>query len=276
MKLKELPASLSHMFKLWFKDPEKLNEHTESDLDIVVSLTSIPSRLNIVHLTIRSVLNQSSPPKLIVLWLHKSMKSHIPNSLSKLTGSKFIIKYTDLDCPHCKLVPSLTEYPNETIVTCDDDLLYCGRWLENLFKTHINNLDAIIAYHVREIKYNGNGKPLPYKDWNYDRTAEYCGKNHVAMGYGGVLYPPNSMPIETTNSDLFMKLCPKADDLWFKAMQALNNIKIVRVSEQISIDPIPGSQAISLKRSNVNEDKNSEQWDKLCKEFPNLQSLQQD
>ena len=46
-------------------------------------------------------------------------------------------------------------------------------------------------------------------------------------GVGGVLYPPNCLYKDILNEELFMKLAPKADDVWFWAMAVLNHTKIL-------------------------------------------------
>jgi len=63
-------------------------------------------------------------------------------------------------------------------------------------------------------------------------------------------------------------LAPKADDLWFKAMEILKGTR-VRLSSRIVPEPIPiaGTQKISLKKENVDEDKNSRQWAALEEYF---------
>ena len=74
-------------------------------------------------------------------------------------------------------------------------------------------------------------------------------------------YLPNA---QANLEALFLKLTPKADDLWFKAMALRNNIH-PKLSEIPVKEPIPilGTQAISLKKENVDQDKNLQQWKDL-------------
>jgi hypothetical protein len=48
-------------------------------------------------------------------------------------------------------------------------------------------------------------------------------------GGAGCLYPPGSLHKDTTNKELFMKLCPNADDVWFWVMARLQSTKHVTV-----------------------------------------------
>ena len=120
MKVKEIPVSLFHQAKLSWQSQRKLIAN-KKQVPVIVSLASIPSRLNIVHLTIRSILNQDVLPEKIVLWLHEDLKDSIPKSLNVLVGDLFSIKYADYFSSHRKLVEPLKLYPNKIIVTCDDD-----------------------------------------------------------------------------------------------------------------------------------------------------------
>jgi len=260
MKLKELPASVFRMVQLRGYQPEKLNTVSENDLPVIVSCTSIPSRLSKIHYTVRSVLSQTRPPAKMVLWLNDNCKKDVPSNLKKLEGNKFQIRYTSLDSPHCKLVPALMQYPDDVIVTCDDDLMYGPDWLDSLYRQHLAVPGEIVSHRVRKIEYDGD-QVKPYKEWKYDWNSEMPDPCHVPMGYAGVLYPPGALHPDATNSELYLKLCPKADDLWFKAMSLLNNKKCIATgNKDISMPPIPGSQKISLKHGNVRQDKNREQW----------------
>ena len=88
MKVKEIPISLYSQIKLSSISKEKFIEKKEQ-IPVIASVASIPSRLGIVHLTIRSILNQSVLPKKIILWLHKDLKNKIPSKLKKLEGDIF-------------------------------------------------------------------------------------------------------------------------------------------------------------------------------------------
>lgn len=233
-------------------------------VDAIVSFTTIPHRLRSVHLTVKSILNRSVKPKKVVLWLNNELKSEVPNSLIKLTNDNFEIKYCDSTSSHRKLVLSLDAYPDDVIVTCDDDCLYPDDWLEKLWIEHTKYPDEIIANRCNFISYDENGVTLPYKNWVKKVPP---GTSHFAImpaGYGGVLYPPKSLHADVTNFDLYMKLTPKADDLWFKAMSYLSGT-MSRRSSNPSDKPItiPFTQKFTLARENIKKDLNREQWDNL-------------
>ena len=266
MKLKELPLSVYFELKLKLLNTNKLKTKSQSDLPLIVSLTSIPSRLKKVNITIRSILNQEGKPKKIILWLNEEDEKHIPKSLEKLVGDIFTIKYTPLYCSHKKLIHTLTAFPEDIIVTCDDDFIYDKNWLVKLYEDHLKNPKNIIAHHTRQIQYDDQKKLLPYKQWNLINSKKT--KAILAIGAGGILYPPKSLNPIVTDVELFLKLAPKADDLWFKAMSLIDGVQVFQSKNPPKrLIPLKGTQKISLKKENVDKDLNLKQWEQLTDYF---------
>lgn len=267
MKVKEIPVSLFHQAKLSWQSQRKLIAN-KKQVPVIVSLASIPSRLNIVHLTIRSILNQDVLPEKIVLWLHEDLKDSIPKSLNVLVGDLFSIKYADYFSSHRKLVEPLKLYPNKIIVTCDDDMMYRKNWLSKLYQAHENHPDHIVANQTRCITYGSDGELLSYKAWKPNESGCQNPLLTLPIGAGGTLYPPDSMDKTVFNQELFLQLTPKADDLWFKAMGLLKGTKSIQ-AQNSGKEPIPiwGSQKVSLKKGNIGMDKNRTQWQALTDHF---------
>lgn len=270
MKIKEYPISIYSSLQLLMLTANRLTMSEKHEVPILVSLTSIPSRLSILHLTIRSLLNQTVKPENIILWLNKNLQSSIPKSLSKLENDVFKIRYENETCSHRKLVHALRHYPNKIIVTCDDDLIYHSHWLERLYKEHELNPKDIIGNECRRILYDSFNKVLPYRSW-HSEPPKSCTKNTLAIGYAGTLYPPNSMHADVLRQDLYMALAPKADDLWFKAMSLKAGIK-TRRSGLLAPKPIPiiRSQQEALGKTNIKQDGNRSQWQALIDYYPEL------
>ncbi|MDF4202426.1 zinc-binding alcohol dehydrogenase [Maribacter sp. SA7] len=261
MKLKEIPVSIYNSAKLLALSSDSMVSESKEEIPVIVSLTSIPSRLSTLHITIRSLLNQDVRPKKIVLWLHKSLKNEIPKKLKTLESSLFEIMYSDLTCSHRKLIHSLKLYPNDIIITCDDDMIYRKNWLRLIYQEHKLKPSKIIANQTRYITYNKNGELQSYKRWVFDDNLKFNETAVIPIGAEGVLYPPKSLSEEVTNVELFLELAPKADDLWFKAMAILKGtISIQAENKTKSPIPIIGSQKHSLKKSNIGGDKNKTQW----------------
>src|SRR6187402_3471290 len=107
MKLKEMPRSCWRAWQLKRLSYQQLHSRTPIILPVIVSLTSIPSRLHIIHLTIRSLLNQESKPEKIILWLNDKLQQQLPKSLTSLMGDFFEIRFVELECSHRKLIHAL-------------------------------------------------------------------------------------------------------------------------------------------------------------------------
>ncbi|WP_190809342.1 glycosyltransferase family A protein [Flagellimonas sp. S3867] len=267
MKVKEIPTSISTQIRLSSTTKENFIKQKER-IPAVVSVASIPSRLNIVHLTIRSILNQDVLPKKIILWLHKDLETKIPKKLAYLEGDIFSIKFSNTYSSHRKLVETLRLYPNEVIVTFDDDMMYRKNWLSKLYEVHKNQPKKIIANQTRCITRDENGELLSYKQWTPGQTICENPDTVLPIGAGGTLYPSNSLDSQVFDEKLYMQLAPKADDLWFKAMALLKGTKSIQANNG-GKEPIPiwGSQKVSLKKSNISEDKNRSQWLALANHF---------
>lgn len=267
MKLKEIPKSLWKSAMIAAIPLDKLASSPEEKIPALVSLTSIPSRLNTLHLTIRSVLQQKYLPEKIILWLQEDLKAVIPQKLKKLQGDLFEIRFSPYTFSHRKLIHSLEMHADKVIITCDDDLLYPDDMIKVLFEEHRQFPDAVIGNQCRQMTYT-EGSINSYSQWPFVPNDAKVNAHLMPVGAFGVLYPPKSLDVEVTDKDLFMRLTPKADDLWFKAM-TIKNRTLSRVNTHPSIEPIPiwGTQKIALKKINKEKDFNKVQWQRVCDHY---------
>lgn len=268
---KELPFSLFRMTELRTKRFTENGLMTKLEVPIIVSMTSIPSRLKTLDLVIKSMFDQSVRPKHIVLWLHQDLRRSIPNRLNQLQNGLFSIRFSHLNCSHRKLVHTLPLYPNDILVTIDDDCMYRSNFLELFYEEHQRQPKKIIGNYTVNLGYDDDGKIVPYGQWH--STAAINEKVRVPIGAWGVLYPPRSLAKETTDEKRYLSLTPKADDLWFKAM-ALKNGTLSDRAKRSPKNPVPiiNTQKVALKRINRDRDLNTEQWKAIDKAY-NLKQL---
>lgn len=267
MKLKEIPESLYRAYRLSRIPVEKLSRVRDSGaVDCVVSLATIESRLPILHLAVRSLLSQTLSPTLVILWINTALENRIPLRLRRLEGARFKIRCSEETCAHRKLVETLKLYPETPIVTCDDDVMYPDDWLERLWEEHLKSPTHVVAHECRRITYSGR-ELRPYSEWPVEPPGS-CNALTLAVGYGGVLYPPESLHPEVINRELYDRLAPKADDLWFKAMSLRRGTAVRRtLSPSPKPTPVFLSQRSSLKEFNVKADGNRVQWQQLSEYF---------
>lgn len=237
--------------------------------NIIVSLTTYNKRIYDVHLTIESLLNQTYKPNKIVLWLAEDEfnNENVPLILKNLIPRGLEIGFCKDLKSYKKLIPTLKKYPKEIIVTIDDDIIYPYDFIENLYKNYSKDNNCIYFYRGNKMKFDNKGNILPYLKWdgNYKKNE----KNYVVLptGVGGILYPPKCFHEDMLKEEIFMKLCPYGDDIWFRAMSLLKDIPCKRVGlpEKFADNfiEIEGSQDIALFRINVGENKNDVQIKKV-------------
>lgn len=130
-----LPADLWREWRLSrtsLKDLDRRWAATTERSDIVVSLTTTPSRIGLIEPALKSLLDQSPAPARIVLNVpyvsrREGIKYVIPDALSGL-ASVHIQRGEDLG-PATKLIPTLSHPDRDApILVVDDDRIY-PRWL---------------------------------------------------------------------------------------------------------------------------------------------------
>lgn len=227
---------------------------------IIVSLTSYPGRFAYIHVMLKSMMLQTVKPDKIIVWLDEDVKRDrlTPKMLELETyGIEYRAMPGDLKS-HKKYYHVMQEYPEDIIITVDDDLIYPKDVIESLLKTHRRYPEAVCARRVHKITKKPNGGIAPYNDW----LGEYCGcdtPSHalVATGVGGVLYPPHCLYEKAFDEKLIAELSLKADDIWLKFMELLNGTYVVWAPCKIPMpDLIEKEQATSLKSENVVQNKN--------------------
>ena len=196
--------------------------------NLIISITSFPARIDFFEYTLFSLIQQTTRPSKIILWLSEDefakAEKPIPESLAKYSEFNFEIRFVKENYrSYKKLVHCLTDFPNHIIVTADDDIYYPPNWLELLYKEHLAFPDDIIAHRVRTISFTGQKINL-YNNWEGSKTDHsLC---NFFTGAGGVLYPPDALYKDVLNTDLFLTLCPSADDIWFYVMAILKKTRI--------------------------------------------------
>lgn len=251
------------------------SQHKKST--IVVSLTSYGRRVNkTVYFTILSILNQSLPPKKIILWLDSDNwnNDNIPSKLKKLVEYNLLeINYTEDIRSFKKLIPTLKLYPDDVIVTVDDDVIYSKFLLEKLYGNYLSNPNSIYCTRASVVEFI-NGKPKPYKTWESAKSNKISYNSYLfPVGIGGVLYPPHALAKETLDKKKFMELCPEADDIWFWRMAKLNGFSHTYVSLYPNIYPFDAiyqafHRGSALTHSNVGNNKNDIQLERVLKAYP--------
>ena len=218
------------------KDVRKAIEALEGEIlnktgdpsDIIVSLTSYGVRVNdTLPYTLYSLLQQTHLPNRIVVWLDNVNwnEGNLPLLLKKLEGLGVEFYYVEDIRSYKKLIPALQLFPDNVIITVDDDLYYNHQTIEWLIDTY-NESDkhSVIGTWAYPAKVS-DSKYLPYSSWK-EKDDSQITHEYSLIGCGGILYPPHIFDDEILKQELFMKMAPTADDLWFWTMEKRLNIPI--------------------------------------------------
>lgn len=208
---------------------------TISRPQVVVALTSFPAAIMYAAKAVQSILNGTVLPDKVVMYLTFSQfgEKGLPKKLLDMTDEnpRFEIRDYPRDIrSYRKLIPALKDFPDATIVTIDDDVEYHKDMLRDLLRLHEEMPDAVLAHRAKLIR---PGKP--YRKWRKYRWYHFVGKRlhcsyrSIQTGVGGVLYPPHSLNPEMLDEDLFTRIAPTTDDIWFWAAAVANGVKVVPV-----------------------------------------------
>lgn len=201
-----------------------------TDHEIIVSLTTYGKRIYDVAFTIESIMQQSMKANRIVLWLdHSFDNKRLPQALVEQQKRGLEIAFCTDIRSYTKLVPALRRFPNDAIITIDDDALYDYDLLERLIVPYLEDSSYIYCYRYHRMKFDSEGQLLPYMQWDWACKNMEASHLNFLTGVGGVLYPPHSLSDEVTNEDVFLDICKHADDVWFNAMAIMNGTKVKKV-----------------------------------------------
>ncbi len=223
--------TIRHRSNFEYKEAKEFGlTHEKRNPHLIVSLTSFPARINQVHLTINTLLQQETKPDKVILWLAESQfpkkEEEIPETLLRLLDLGLEIKWCEDIRSYKKLVPSLKEFPDDIIVTADDDMYYKADWLKGLYEAYLKNPNRIYTRRGCRIKIENNEikviRPRSY-NFNYNFPTDF---NNLLMGGAGTLYPPHSLYKDIFDTDKIKNLIPTHDDIYFWVMGLLNNKEV--------------------------------------------------
>lgn len=259
--------------------------------EIIVTLTTHEKRILSVHRAIESIFQQSMKVNKIVLYVSNEefqKTEQLPIVLQRQMDRGLEVRFVRDIGPYTKLLYALTEYSKSLIITIDDDIIYPINMVERLVMAHQGNKNAICGLAVRQLEWKKICESKPNKETRLRKFKKFskmefavvqkdCVSNmFCAEGFGGVLYPPHCFSEEIFNEKVFMKLAPKADDLWFWINAVLNKTPILCVH---SYEPIVREllidediQDIGLINDNFYGNGNDKQMKLLCEHY-NIYSL---
>lgn len=270
LRKKVVAAMMPRVLKASLDSEPKVKKH----IPAIVSLTTYGPRIRTVWQTIESLRWQTLKAAQIVIYLAAgdafAEPERWPNELHQLVEHGLRVEWVPDFGPYTKQVPAIQTYAGYPVVSFDDDEIYHPKALEQLWKAHLANPNAVVCRRAHRIALDSNGMPEPYTKWKRD-THPLVGSEQdhlVFTGVSGVLYPPDALDPRFSNEKLFQKLAPTADDLWMYAMAQLNGTPTrLATHRRIRSMAVPGSQDTGLWRMNVRGGNNDIAMANLVREF---------
>ena len=246
---------------------------------LIVSLTSFPQRIGEIHYTLYSLLNQTVKPDAVILWL---AEDEFPNKEKDIPDKVLYLKKNGLQIKWCanlrsykKLIPALSLYPDDIIVTADDDIFYAEDWLEILYRSYQQCPNAIHCHRGYYVELDKDGYPKKYNTWKLLDFA-LLSRRVFFTGCGGVLYPPKCLDDEVKNVTSFTKLAPYADDVWFWLMAVKKGTEIKKVDGNKYIVYVNPERELNLNGEftlfsiNRTENGNDAQLENVLNAYPQI------
>lgn len=252
-----------------------LNKSKKRKEKIIISLTTIPSRMKTLPLCIESLLRQTLKPDKIILWISKEEFKDFKLEHKLLSQKKrgLEICYCDDDLKsHKKYYYTMQKYPNDIVITVDDDVYYPENLVEELIKGYEENKknkNCVICSISNEILLKNNNQIEKYINWK-QISSKTVNPSFLllAIGINGILYPPGCLSPMSFDKEKIKSLSLYASDLWLKIMELLNNTKVKNVYKYNKMwVTIQNTQQKALWKYNVIKHKNDQQLKALLNEY---------
>lgn len=238
-------------------------------IPITVSFTTYPARMKWLPIVVGSLVRQSRQPDRIVLYLSKEQfkdtNAPVFQSIKK-QGVQVQLRDGDLRS-HKKYYYAMQEYPDNLIITVDDDIVYDKNMIEDLYQSFLRHPNAVSGKRVHRIKFDTQKQVLPYCQWEDDSLswADKEDMNLIATGCGGILYPPECVDRKIFDLDGILYNCINADDIWLKLGELLvGTPTVLAKSKCYKLVHIWGTECEGLALSNVEDNGNDLQLKKAC------------
>lgn len=230
----------------------------------IVSLTSFPARISNIWITIATLLNQDYDNMKVILWLSGeefSSKENLPEKLLALQQKGLDIQIVpDNLKPHKKYFYAMRKYPNNTLITVDDDILYRSDLISSLVKAHEKFPGCVICNRGVIISSSN------YSTWKKGVECNVPNSSLLPTGIAGVLYP--RFCYDKTNIfdvNAIKETCLSGDDLWLSFMTRSVGTKVVLNKYKTGLITLLSSQKSALCVKNIGQNRNDLQIANLDK-----------
>jgi hypothetical protein len=220
---------------------------------LVVSLTSYPARFVSLPLTLNSILTQTMRPDQVILWIAEDDKDQIPPDVKKLKSDIFEIAFCRNMRSFTKIVPAVMNFPDSFNITFDDDVYYWKTCIEELVHGYVTSSSKILCHRAHKITFNEDNYPKNYRDWKSNIKVDSSSPCLFPCGVLGALYAPSIFHEDMCKDDIFLQLCPTADDVWLYWMWRMTGHTARKVGTNKRVIEWPGTQVSRLRWLNIDD-----------------------
>jgi len=204
---------------------------------LVVSLTTIDSRLDLLKKTIVSIFNQTLRPDSIHIFystdpflydkgIPETVIQEFDNEIQLVNFSQIPLYFTKTSNigPYRKLIPALKTYTDSVIITIDDDHEYEKTFLDTYMYLYSKH-KCIICSGARMFDL----KRFIKNDYNI--PSDFPIMHIIPEGFGGILYHTSMFDEQFINYDysLLSENILKNDDLYFRMYTFTRNVPVVYI-----------------------------------------------
>lgn len=227
---------------------------------VIVSMTTYKERFAGICDCIKSLCLQKVKPDKICIYFGSDVT---PDDLTSEMlefmqyGVEYFFDDTENLKSHKKYYYAFQAFPDDVIITVDDDVYYPPDWLQKMMKTHRKFPDAVCAWRLHKMTFTDTDLK-DYRFWIDEyRKEKEPSFSLLPTGVGGVLYPPRIFDNDVLDKELFKTLCFNADDIWLKISYTKRGVKTVWVPNwEVSFAGTEKVQKSSLSDSNVANNQN--------------------
>ena len=167
-------------------NPHGLNTTESRQRRIIVSLTSYPARIEVVPHAIASLLNQTVKPDKIILWLGESQfpDKKLPAVFERVKACGVEVRFCEDLRAHKKYFYAMKDYPQDIVITFDDDVIYESGVVEALYRSYVKHPECVSAMRVHRMKFSADGTLLPYNSWDMEYSGAEGRESHAWFATG--------------------------------------------------------------------------------------------
>lgn len=203
---------------------------------ISINLTTTKSRLNICSQTVWSLANQRANVDQIVVWVSKTAYlndegiTEEPEWAEEVrqSGTNLVFKWVKNTGPYRKLFPALqAAAADDILIYADDDAIYSEMWAETLLSDFYRlNQECVVAASVRRTVKKKKDILDTYQNFPIITVPSLVERDYIVTGLGGVVLKKSMIPEYFHDNEDFLKVCPRADDVWISKLIQLTKTPV--------------------------------------------------